>query len=213
MPIPPEPHSWPEDIQQLIDLLRAVASSSTVANPYTSPNCCHNLGAYLTTLRSHGYSGHLLVGEAPGYMGCALTGIPFTSEAVLLKRKHSFLDALRPVVKLSGEQGEATASMVWDHLVNCKYVAAMWNVFPFHPHRPDEPKSNRKPTPKEVADAKQYLEAIIRILTPGKIVAVGNTAAEGLRKQFPDLEFQQARHPSNGGKKEFLVGMKAAGVV
>lgn len=213
MPIAKAPSPWASDIQKLIDALRATPSSDTVTNPYTSADRCNNLGAYLTTLRAHGYSGHLLVGEAPGYKGCAVTGIPFTSEAVLNNGEHDFIEALRPLLKLSGEQAEATATIVWGHIETCEHVPAMWNVFPFHPHQAKKPLSNRKPSATEVARAKQFLDSIVAILEPTTVIAIGNTAADGLERQYPSLTFQRARHPSNGGKEEFLSGVKAVGVI
>jgi uracil-DNA glycosylase len=204
--------TWPDDIQQLIDALRSVPSSETMANPYDCPDRCSNLAAYLSTLRTHGYSGHLLVGEAPGYKGCAVTGIPFTSEAAVFKGKHAFTAALRPLVRLTGKQKEGTATIVWTHLETCGSVAAMWNAFPFHPHHSGQRLVNRRPSRAEVADAKQFLEAVIDILSPTTIVAVGGVAADGLRRHFPSLVFERVRHPSNGGKADFLAGIKALGI-
>jgi uracil-DNA glycosylase len=63
-------------------LLKQLAST-TVANPYSSPACLINISIYLNALCALPFSGHLLLGEAPGHKGCALTGIPFTSQRVL----------------------------------------------------------------------------------------------------------------------------------
>lgn len=114
----------PALIPRLLADLAAVPSTATVSNPYTSPDCVQNLGAYLRALCDHPYSGHLLVGEAPGYNGCALTGIPFTSQKVLVSGRHAFLVGLRPGLQVSGEQPEPTATMVWGHLEGCGAIPA-----------------------------------------------------------------------------------------
>jgi uracil-DNA glycosylase len=212
-PAPSKPRPWAADIRQLLDALHAVPSQATFTNPYICPDRCHNLGAYLTALRSRGYSGHLLVGEAPGYRGCAVTGIPFTSKVVLDQGGHPFIRALFPTLKLSGRQGEATATTVWALLAACERVAALWNVFPFHPHQPKEPKSNRTPNTEEVATGRPFLEVVIRILRPSKIVAIGNMAAQALKRQFPEVAFARVRRPSKGGRVDFLVAVIAACVV
>ena len=59
--------------------LRATQSTKTFSNPYLKSGGTHNLEVYLEALRTLPYSGHLLVGEALGYRGGALTGIPFSS--------------------------------------------------------------------------------------------------------------------------------------
>jgi hypothetical protein len=53
---------------------------------------------------------------------------------------------------------------------------------------------------------------VLRILCPHTVVAVGRTAAAVLTYSFPSLNFVGVRHPSFGGKTEFISGIKAAGI-
>ncbi|NOY43699.1 MAG: hypothetical protein GXP26_17920 [Planctomycetes bacterium] len=204
----------PKQIPKLINQLKRVGSTSTVRNPYTSAECSQNLAAYLRTLCSYPYySGHLLIGEAPGHKGCALTGIPFTSQRVLSKNTHPFIKVLQPSLSIPGGITEATATITWNYLDGCTAVPAMWNVFPFHPHNTGNQQSNRTPKPTEIDTGKQFIQLIFDILSPEVVIAVGGTSAKTLGRLFPDLEIEIVRHPSHGGKSDFLDGIKAAGVV
>jgi uracil-DNA glycosylase len=202
----------PEHIPRLLAALAAGPNSPTVSNPYSSPERLRNLGAYLGALCDSSYSGHLLVGEAPGYKGGAVTGIPFTSQDVLATSRHPFVAALRPSLTIPGRSAEATASVVWGHLEECDAVPAMWNVFPFHPHKANMPRSNRKPNRAEVEEGKQFLPLILDILRPDTVIAVGGTAAGAFSRLFPTTDVVYVRHPSYGGKADFLSGVQAAGV-
>jgi uracil-DNA glycosylase len=71
----------------------------------------------------------LLVGEAAGYRGARVSGLPFTSQR-----------------QLTGSgQAEATATIVHRVLV------------PTHPHLPGEPDSNRRPTRSEIEASLPFL--------------------------------------------------------
>jgi uracil-DNA glycosylase len=126
---------------------------------------------------------YLLVGEAAGYRGARVSGLPFTSER-----------------QLSGTgPAEATATIVHRTLAELQLEAdvLLWNVVPTHPHRPREASSNRRPTKTEVREAMRFLE---RLAVGRRTIAVGRLAHSVLRGHY-------VRHPSHGGAAPFRAGL------
>lgn len=196
----------PKQIPNLLASLAVVPSSNTVVNPYRSIARLNNLSAYLEALCSHPYSGHLLVGEAPGHRGCAITGIPFSSERVLRSDNHQFLKALLPSLTLAGDITERSATIVWQQFAGKNSVPAFWNVFPFHPHSIGQANSNRKPTRTEITAGTVYLHAVSNILKPHTVVAVGRVAESVTAVAFPCLKHVSIPHPSYRGRVGFIAG-------
>lgn len=136
-------------------------------------------------LERHSKAELLLVGEAAGYRGARVSGIPFTSER-----------------QLTGSgPAEASATIVHrvlDELGLTEHVL-LWNVVPTHPHRPGEPLSNRRPRAAEIDASVPFLE----LLADGRrVVPIGRIAEAALGKAG-------IRHPSHGGAHEFRAGLAA----
>jgi uracil-DNA glycosylase len=129
-------------------------------------------------LEHHEATELLLVGEAAGYRGTRVSGIPFTSERQLSGRGPA----------------EATATVVQRTLAELGLEAVCWNVVPTHP---GTARSNRRPTRAEVAGASPFLE---EIAAGRRILAVGRLAAEVTGAPY-------LRHPSHGGAAEFRAGL------
>jgi hypothetical protein len=196
-------------VRAFVRSLSAFPSSRTLVNPYRSRRRRQNLETYLLALLTWPYSGHLLVGEAPGERGCARTGIPFTDERLLRSGEHPFLESLRPAVKVVGSTAESTAGIVWAHLSDCGQVPAFWNAVPFHPR--SDAKRNRAPTRNEVLSCQLFLNQILGVLKPDAVIAVGRTAEIALRRLRLN-KFESVRHPSHGGKRAYINGLTSAGL-
>lgn len=152
----------------------------------------------------------ILIGEAPGYKGCRLTGVPFTSEYILMgKMKGVDLFGEDNGYRLVGENfrltKEATATMIWQALLRHKIIVLGWNAFPFHPHKKGDGRSNRTPLKAELLIGEKFIYKMIQIFKIEKLVAMGNKAGESLSQL--GIKHQQVRHPAQGGKKDFNKGI------
>jgi uracil-DNA glycosylase len=133
-------------------------------------------------LRAKANAPLLLVGEAPGYRGARLSGIPFTSER-----------------QLTGSgPAEASATIVHRVLAELELEerVLLWNVVPTHP---GTATSNRRPLAAEIAGGRPFL----RELAAGRrVIAVGRVAQAALEGA------PYVRHPSQGGAVAFAEGLQ-----
>src|SRR6187200_1998547 len=81
----------------------------------------------------------LLLGEAAGYQGAHVSGIPFTSERLLLEGKIPRIDiGGRRLSTRARPWSEPSATTVWGtlHALDRADATLLWNAYPWHPHRP-----------------------------------------------------------------------------
>lgn len=184
-----------EDISTVSDECRLIT------NPYREERCKNHLLQYLRYLKNSNVD-VMLVGEAPGYRGCALTGIPFTDEVQLKHPENIY--ALGGWARSSnvGNTAERSASAVWSALREYHIIPLMWNAFPFHPYQEGKRVSNRTPTQSELKEGLRYLEALRSIfaIEDSRVFALGKKAKDILR--LTD-DSHYIRHPANDFKREF----------
>lgn len=168
------------------------------------------------------YPALILVGEAPGYQGCRYSGVPFTSERLIIEGQIPRVSELHhwPRVEFGDRihhaeverittrdkpWSEPSATIVWKALHDLRIAdtTVMWNAFPFHPYRPGFPLSNATPTVEQLLNGREWLARLLQLpnLRNAEVLPIGKKAAamlEGVR-QFPVT----LRHPANGGAKLF----------
>jgi hypothetical protein len=191
-----------------VERLAAVPAPADAVNPYAGDGPAalrrDNLALYLARLAVR-RPGVLLVGEAPGYRGCAVTGVPFTSRAILLAEPSPFglfgAAAGFRIDEKSCAAREATATIVWTTLTTLGELPLLWNACPFHPHPPGRPAANRAPTAAEVAAGEWAVRELLALFGVGRVIAVGNRARVALGRW--GVPAAAVRHPSHGGKAPF----------
>ena len=187
----------------LLTKLSKRKSSETVYNQYANKCVLKNLKLYLEYLIKSKPT-VLLVGEAPGHLGCAITGIPFTSGEILMNSQHKFFVNNRKHFKLEKELHENTATVFWSFFEKQKSLPIIWNAFPFHPHKGDILSSNRTPNRDEIEEGKEYLEMLYEIFKPEKLIGIGRKGERALNILFPNRKVLYIRHPGRGGKNQFV---------
>jgi uracil-DNA glycosylase len=159
----------------------AIARIGRTFNQYRdgprAPLLRHRLVDYLAD-RSHARL--LLVGEAPGYRGARVSGIPFTSERQLA----------------GAGPAEATASILRRTLIELGLDedVLLWNVVPTHP---GTATSNRRPTRDEIATGATFAA---ELAADRDLIAIGRVAHGALGGHY-------VRHPSRGGAWSFRAGL------
>jgi uracil-DNA glycosylase len=161
----------------LVERLRTARIGETFNQYADSGLRRERLAAYLD---ARGTAAYLLVGEAAGYRGARVSGLPFTSER-----------------QLTGT-GPAEASATIVHRVlaelGLEEDVLLWNVVPTHPGTEG---SNRAPTCAEIEAAHPFLAELAH---GRRVLAVGRVAERALGSVG-------IRHPAHGGAAAFRAGL------
>lgn len=145
----------------------------------------------------------LVVGQSPGWRDCRFSGVPFTSQAQLL----------RPDFPVNGDRSsrgpnplsERTATQLWENLLPYYPTLLFWYSYPIHGHRPGATQTDRTPTRRELDEFGPVVEGIYEILDPEQVVAVGRSAQTALENL--EIEHSYVRHPAYGGVRAFRRGV------
>ncbi|HCY85670.1 MAG TPA: hypothetical protein DHV36_11095 [Desulfobacteraceae bacterium] len=172
-----------------------------------------NLRTYLSERRQARY---LLCAEAVGYQGGHFTGIPMTSERIILGHKadQGILPAHVSQTQLhrtsngkTHQDGfnEPTATIVWKKLIEENLDTrdfVLWNAYPWHPYKSAKGLlSNRTPSTLEMKEGEPVLKAFLDAFDFKQIFALGNKADMALKHLgIPAIKI---RHPAMGGAEKF----------
>ncbi|TLM82771.1 hypothetical protein FDW83_12560 [Pseudarthrobacter sp. NamE2] len=203
------------DIDAFIERLAAVAAGPAWTNFFdhsVPANALRreNLRLYLTQMLER-RPGVLLVGEAPGFRGMRITGVPFTNRSMFEGPANSFglfgtgAGYVLPP-EAAGVPSEPTATVMWQVLAELEFLPLLWSAFPWHPHRPGQPLTNRTPRPFEAALGTPFWQALAELSEVRTVVAVGNVAHRSLLRS--GLDVPKIRHPAHGGRAGFKSGLE-----
>jgi uracil-DNA glycosylase len=220
-----------ESIERFIRLLKQ-SPPGAVFNPWWQVDKQNDIGRNAPLIRRKHLRAYLrkrlgkakvvVIGEALGYRGGHFSGIPMTSERILLGKKEnvgikpehvfSSFKARRTSKPDQAPDGfsEPTATIVWSLLLKLgrkpeEFV--LWNAFPWHSFNPHHGLlSNRTPRKSERPAGLSVLKAFLDLFPYEEIIALGNVAAwqlEGL-----NVECHRVRHPASGGARLFRQGIR-----
>ena len=214
-----------KEIDEFLRLLRR-SPSRAVFNPWWEVDEQNDVGRSAPAIRRNQLRAYLhkrlgkaklaVIGEALGYRGGHFSGIPMTSERLLLGRSKQFqlkpddffgINPRRTSKPEKSPHGfsEPTATIVWGTLLRLGLKPdqfVLWNAFPWHSF--DSRRgvlSNRMPNKFERAAGLPVLKAFLELFSCDQVVALGKIAAAQLEEL--NVNAHRVRHPASGGAKLF----------
>jgi Uracil DNA glycosylase superfamily. len=208
-----------DSLEQFLRLLKK-SPSGAVFNPWWQVDEQNDIGPSAPAIRRKQLCAYLrervgsanlaVIGEAVGYRGGHFSGIPMTSERMLLRKPQNIVAEIKPRRTSKPSVcpdgfSEPTATIVWGALLKIGVPPdefVLWNAFPWHSfdlHR--GMLSNRMPNKSERTAGLPVLKAFLDLFPCSEIVALGKVAASQLENL--DVEAQCVRHPASGGAKLF----------
>ena len=215
-----------KSIDEFLRLLKK-SPAGAVFNPWRQVDKENDIGRNAPAIRRNQLRAYLrkrlrtaqlaVIGEAVGYRGGHFSGIPMTSERLLLGRSKTvrlksdaFFADINPRRTSESDKcpdgfSEPTATIVWDTfsqhgLKPDQFV--LWNAFPWHSFDPRRGMlSNRMPNKSEQAAGLPVLKAFLELFPCEQVVALGKIAAAQLEKL--SVHAHCVRHPASGGAKLF----------
>lgn len=154
----------------------------------------------------------MLVGEAPGYRGHTVTGVPFMSMRQVTARPGLITGAAQgdgfALPEHPAADWEQSSGIVWRALAAWRGpLPLMWAVYPNHPHEPGRPATNRAPRATEVSAGAPIALALAEAFGITTFLAVGRKAQGALARA--GIEATAVRHPAQGGARAFTEQLAA----
>ena len=213
-------------LEHFIRMLKK-SPSGAVFNPWWEVDKQNDVGSNAPAIRRKQLRAYLrkrvgkaklgVIGEALGYRGGHFSGIPMTSERMLLgKMKDSGIEpkqifsGITPRRTSKREEcrdgfSEPTATIVWSTLLRLDLKPeqfVLWNAFPWHSFDSRRGTlSNRMPTKSERAAGLPVFKPFLELFPCDQVVAVGKIAAAQLEQL--GVNAHCVRHPASGGAKLF----------
>ncbi|WHY79933.1 uracil-DNA glycosylase [Neobacillus sp. WH10] len=173
---------------------------------------------------------YIFVAEALGFQGGHFSGIPMTSERIVIGN-HSEVDyhyvfkgkagsrTSNPIThypgfkKSWGKEGisEQTATIVWKTILENHidpYEIILWNIFPFHPYRDERGLlSNRPPKSKELELGVYFFNRLLNHCPKNiKVICIGKHSKKTLDQH--GIKNLHITHPANGRAPAFKEGCR-----
>lgn len=146
----------------------------------------------------------LLLGEAPGWRGMAITGVPFVSAE---EAESGVVPGLELPASLPA-RWEASSRAVWAALAEWDGPLPLsWPVVPLHPCVRGSPRTNRTPRRSEVLLGAPVAMELISALGIGTVLAVGRHAQRVAAEA--GVAAPALRHPAHGGAALFAQQLSA----
>ena len=213
-------------IEKFVQLLKK-SPSGAVFNPWWQVDEKNDIGPSAPAIRRKQLRAYLrqrlgkeklaLIGEAVGYRGGHFSGIPMTSERLLLGKQPDVVATLYKPQRTSKPEkcpngfSEPTATIVWGTLLRLGLKPdqfVLWNAFPWHSFDPRHGMlSNRMPDKSERAAGLPVLRAFLELFPWDQVVALGKVAAAGLDQL--GIAAHCVRHPASGGARLFRTQIAA----